>query len=235
MLGVGPLVPHPTVPSKDGTQILELDSQHGGRADSWHTDVTFEAAYPQLAVLRAVVIPPTGGDTVWANTAAAYARLPAPLKALADSLWALHGNDYDYAAKRAEPDAHGARRYREVFTSRLIETEHPLVRVHPETGERSLVAGHFIKRFVGLNGHDSQHLLAVFQAHITALDNTVRWRWQQGDVAIWDNRATQHFAINDYGDAHRVVRRVTVAGDVPVSVDGQRSRVVRDGREGAAA
>lgn len=67
-------------------------------------------------------------------------------------------------------------------------------------------------------------MYALFQSHITRLENTVRWRWQAGDVAIWDNRATQHYAINDYGDQHRVVRRVTVAGDVPVSVDGQRSR-----------
>ena len=205
----------PTVPSRAGTQILELDSQHGGRADSWHTDVTFEAAYPQLSILRAVVIPPSGGDTVWANTATAYQRLPAPLKALADQLWALHGNDYDYAARRAEPDAHGARRYREVFTSRLIETEHPLVRVHPETGERTLVAGHFIKRFVGLSGHDSQLLLALFQAHITALDNTVRWQWQAGDVAIWDNRATQHYAVMDYPPCHRKMERAGIMGDTP--------------------
>src|SRR5437868_9438945 len=96
----GPLVEHPTVPSKDGTRILELDSHHGGRANSWHTDVTFEAAPPQVSVLRAVVVPPHGGDTVWANTAAAYEELPPALKTLAENLWAVHGNDYDYAATR---------------------------------------------------------------------------------------------------------------------------------------
>lgn len=222
----GEIVAHPTVPSRAGTQILELDSNHGGRANSWHTDVTFEQAYPKVAVLRNVVNPPAGGDTVWANTAAAYEELPPSLKALVDELWALHGNDYDYAATRIEADAHGAKRYREVFTRRLIRTEHPMVRVHPETGERTLVAGHFIQRFVGYNTQDSQHLFALLQNHITRLENTVRWRWSQGDVAIWDNRATQHYAINDYGDAHRVVRRVTVQGEVPVSVRGERSRVV---------
>lgn len=228
----GPLVEHPTVPSKDGTQILELDSHHGGRANSWHTDVTFEAAPPQVSVLRAVIVPPHGGDTVWANTAAAYEELPPALKTLAENLWAVHGNDYDYAATRIEPDAHGAKRYQEVFTKRLIQAEHPLVRVHPETGERTLVAGHFIKNFVGYNTQDSDHLFALFQNHITRLENTVRWRWQAGDVAIWDNRATQHYAINDYGDQHRVVRRVTVAGDVPVAVDGQRSRAISPARSG---
>jgi alpha-ketoglutarate-dependent taurine dioxygenase len=220
----GELVDHPTVPSKDGTQILELDSQHGGRANSWHTDVTFEVDYPQVSILRAVTLPPYGGDTVWANTAAAYDELAPALKALAENLWALHGNDYDYAATRVTPDAHGAKRYQEVFTSRLIQAEHPLVRVHPETGERTLVSGHFIKNFIGYNTQDSDHLFAIFQNHITRLENTMRWRWAEGDVAIWDNRATQHYAINDYGDAHRVMRRITVSGDVPVSVDGQRSR-----------
>jgi alpha-ketoglutarate-dependent taurine dioxygenase len=220
----GALVPHPTVPSREGTQILELDSQHGGRANSWHTDVTFEVDYPQISVLRGVVIPDAGGDTVWSNTAAAYEELPIELRALADRLWAVHGNDYDYAATRVEVDDAGAKQYREVFTRRHIEAEHPLVRVHPETGERTLVAGHFVKRFVGYNTHDSDHLFQLFQAHITRLENTVRWRWQAGDVALWDNRATQHYAINDYGSAHRVVRRVTVAGDTPVAVDGQRSR-----------
>ena len=220
----GPLVDHPTVPSQHGTQILELDSHHGGRANSWHTDVTFEPDYPQVSVLRAVVVPRYGGDTVWANTAAAYEELPPALKALADQLWAVHGNDYDYAATRIEPDAHGAKRYQEVFTKRLIQAEHPLVRVHPETGERTLIAGHFVKNFIGHNTQDSDHLFALFQSHITRLENTVRWRWQAGDVAIWDNHATQHYAINDYGGQHRVVRRVTVAGDLPVSVDGERSR-----------
>lgn len=221
----GELVEHPTVPSKDGTQILELDSRHGGRANSWHTDVTFEVDYPQVSILRAVTIPPRGGDTVWANTAAAYDELTPALKTLAENLWAVHGNDYDYAATRVTPDAHGAKHYREVFTSRLVQAEHPLVRVHPETGERTLVSGHFIKNFIGYNTQDSDHLLAIFQNHITRHENTVRWRWAAGDVAIWDNRATQHYAINDYGDEHRVMRRITVAGDVPVSVDGQRSRV----------
>lgn len=231
----GDVVAHPTVPSRAGTQILELDSHHGGRANSWHTDVTFEQAYPKVAVLRNVVNPPAGGDTVWANTATAYAELPPSLKALVHELWALHGNDYDYAATRVDADAHGARQYREVFTRRLIRTEHPVVRVHPETGERSLVTGHFLQRFVGYNTQDSQQLLALLQNHITRLENTVRWRWQQGDVAIWDNRATQHYAINDYGDAHRVVRRVTVHGEVPVSVQGERSRAVLGGTDAADA
>jgi alpha-ketoglutarate-dependent taurine dioxygenase len=221
----GDLVPHPTVPSRDGTRLLELDSHHGGRANSWHTDVTFDVAYPQVSILRSVVIPPTGGDTVWANTAVAYEQLPADLKALAESLRAVHGNDYDYAGSRSpeELQDEGAKQYRAKFVSRLIEAEHPVVRVHPETGERTLVLGHFIKKLVGHSSTDSAHLLSVLQSHVIKLENTVRWKWAEGEVAIWDNRATQHYAINDYGDAHRVMRRVTVAGDVPVGVDGRSS------------
>jgi alpha-ketoglutarate-dependent taurine dioxygenase len=219
----GDLVAHPTVPVRDGTDyLLELDSVHGGRANSWHTDVTFDLAYPQASILRAVVIPAAGGDTVWANTAQAYLDLPAPLQQLADQLWALHTNDYDYAARFRTDDA-GLKRYREIFTSTIYETEHPVVRVHPETGERTLVLGHFVKKLLGYPTPDSDHLLQLLGSYVTRLENTVRWRWSVGDIAIWDNRATQHYAINDYGDQHRVVRRVTIAGDVPVAVDGRRS------------
>ncbi|SDE23303.1 TauD/TfdA dioxygenase family protein [Paraburkholderia lycopersici] len=227
----GETVAHPTVPSVEGGSLLELDSLHGARANSWHTDVTFVDAYPKVSILRAVVIPPFGGDTVWANTAAAYAQLPEPLRALADTLWALHTNAYDYASTHANADSAQLKRYREVFTSKRYETEHPVVRVHPETGERTLVLGHFVQRLKGLSAFDSAHLLQVFHEHVTRLENTVRWSWQAGDVAIWDNRATQHYAINDYGDARRIVRRATVRGEVPVSIDGRQSVVVRE--EGA--
>ena len=225
---LGEPVSHPTVPVVEGTDyLLELDSHRGGRANSWHTDVTFVDAYPQASILRGVTIPEVGGDTVWANTATAYDDLPPPLKALAEQLWAVHSNEYDYASygnvgERGR-DAEALKRYREVFVSTRYETEHPVVRVHPETGEKPLILGHFVKNFVGLTPSASAHVLELLQAYVTRLENIVRWRWQAGDVAIWDNRATQHYAVNDYGDAHRVVRRVTLKGDVPVSVDGRRS------------
>lgn len=222
---LGEPVSHPTVPIKEGTQhLLELNSNDGGgRADAWHTDVTFVDAYPQAAILRAVIIPETGGDTVWANTAAAYENLPEGLRDLADRLWALHTNEYDYAAHHKGTSSADDYYYNELFTSTIYETEHPVVRVHPETGERTLVLGQFAKKILGLSLEDSNHLISVLQGHITQLENTVRWRWAVGDVAIWDNRATQHYAINDYGDQERVVRRVTLAGDVPVSIDGRHS------------
>lgn len=219
----GDQVPHPTVRSAEqSSAILHLDAKET-RANSWHTDVTFVANYPKISILRGVVIPPYGGDTVWANTASAYAELPAPLKQLADNLRALHTNVYDYVA----PHEPAFKRYREQFTAEVYETEHPVVRVHPETGERSLLLGHFVKQIQGLSPNDSKQLVRLFHDRITHLDNTVRWRWQEGDVVIWDNRATQHVAINDYGDARRIVRRTTIDGDVPVGVDGRSSQALK--------
>jgi taurine dioxygenase len=213
---LGEPVAHPTVPVRDGTEyLLELDGAEGRRANSWHTDVTFVEAYPKASILRNVVAPQAGGDTVWANTASAYDDLSDELKALADKLWAVHSNEYDYAATKPNADPARLEQYRKVFTSTVYETE------------RNLLLGHFVKRLKGLSQHDSQHLFAVLQSHVTRLENTVRWRWQAGDVAIWDNRATQHYAVDDYGTQPRIVRRVTLAGEVPVGVDGQRSRTAR--------
>ena len=221
---LGDIVPHPTSPGRAGTAILELDSTNGrGRADRWHTDVTFVDAYPKISVLRGVVIPPYGGDTVWANTVAAYEGLPVGLRTLAETLWAVHSNLYDYAAAKPQASAAAAKQYEQVFTSTVYETEHPVVRVLPRTDERSLVLGYFVRRFLGYSQSDSNHLFEMLQSHITKLENTVRWNWNAGDVAIWDNTATQHCAINDYGDQKRIVRRSTIMGEVPVSIDGRTS------------
>lgn len=222
----GDLVVHPTTPSEDNTAgILEVDSERS-RANSWHTDITFVADYPKYTLLRGEVIPAAGGDTVFANTVSAYEELPEPLKQLADQLWVRHTNDYDYAAPKQIAEV-ANRRFREQFTSVVYETEHPLVRVHPETGEKSLVLGHFATRIVGLNSRDSRALLDLYQSHITRLENIVRWRWSEGDLALWDNRATQHIAVDDYGSARRIVRRSTVHGEIPVSVSGEQSRAIK--------
>jgi taurine dioxygenase len=224
---------HPTVPGIDHEpHVLELDAQRGGgKANAWHTDVTFVDRPPAVSVLRAIMLPPYGGDTTWANTAAAYQSLSPELRALAESLRALHTNEYDYAEQwgggvgaKAERDE---QHHREVFLSTIYETEHPVVRVHPETGERSLLLGQFVKRILGVSASDSRYLFELFQRHVTRLENTVRWHWAPSDLAVWDNRATQHYAIDDYGDLPRRMHRITVAGDVPVGVDGRRSAAVK--------
>ncbi|MEV6389174.1 TauD/TfdA dioxygenase family protein [Nocardia xishanensis] len=219
-----PTTPHPTVTSH-GEKSLAIDSEYG-RANSWHTDVTFVDRIPKASILRAVTLPAYGGSTTWASTVAAYESLPEPLKLLAENLRAVHTNVYDYAA------AHGAKarpntvEYRAEFESTYYETEHPVVRVHPETGEKALLVGHFVKHFAGLSGAESQALFRLFQDRVTRLENTVRWNWQLGDVAIWDNRATQHYAVDDYDDQPRRLTRITLAGDVPVGVDGVASAVI---------
>ncbi|GAA2153346.1 TauD/TfdA family dioxygenase [Kitasatospora kazusensis] len=228
---LGQPVDHPTVPSADGRYIFELDATKGVRANNWHTDVTFVPSYPKASILRALELPEAGGSTVWANTAAAYDDLPAPLKTLAESLRAVHTNDYDYAATLAlKPELADNREiaelFRQVFVSTAFKTEHPLVRVHPVTGERSLLLGAFAQRIQGVSGADSKALIALFQRYVERLENTVRWDWQVGDVAVWDNRATQHYAVNDYGDQPRLVRRITLDGDLPVGVDGAPSRLL---------
>ncbi|WP_323052962.1 TauD/TfdA family dioxygenase [Acinetobacter sp. ANC 4779] len=206
---------HPTVLVKSGTaHVLELDLL-GDRADTGHTDITFIEDYPKATILRSIVAPLAGGDTVWANTTSAYNDLPAELKILADSLRAVHSNDYDYASKVTTNTRIDAEKYLELFNSTEYETEHPLVRVHPESGEKTLLLGHFFKRFVGYSNQDSRRLFELFQDYAVNLENVVRWRWSVGDVAIWDNRATQHRAINDYGDDLRVVRCVTIEGGIP--------------------
>ncbi|MFF8806271.1 TauD/TfdA dioxygenase family protein [Streptomyces omiyaensis] len=223
---LGTPVAHPTVPSADGRYSFPIDSDYGGRANQWHTDVTFVPAYPAFSVLRAVVVPPYGGNTLWANTATAYENLPEPLRQLADGLRAVHSNAYDYAALRPDAVPEQLARFRDVFASTKFLTEHPVVRVHPETGERTLLLGNFVQRISGLTGADSRALVALFQAHVERPENTVRWQWQTGDVAIWDNRATQHYGVDDSDDHVRKLRRVTIDGDVPLGVDGHPSRLL---------
>lgn len=230
----GDPVAHPTVSVAEGSRyLLDLDSKEGFAASSWHTDVTFVEAYPKGSILRALIAPEAGGDTVWANTETAYEGLPEPLRRLANDLWAIHTNDYDYAAQFGlKADAERSERERvnfqkKVFASTIYETEHPVVRVHPVSGQRSLLLGHFVRNFVGLSQADSARLYNVLQDHITKPENTVRWRWEAGDVAFWDNRATQHRAVADFALQRRTLRRATVSGDVPVGIDGRASRSIR--------
>jgi alpha-ketoglutarate-dependent sulfate ester dioxygenase len=226
---LGPLTQgHPTLPVVDGEElILDLDSLAGGAANHWHTDVTFVDRPPMFSILRAMILPEVGGDTLWANTVAAYADLPDDLRQLADQLRAVHSNGHDYArpdvvALRAKI---GEARLANLaaFASEVFETEHPVVRVHPETGERALLLGGFAHRLVGHSASESVDLIRIFEAYVTRPENVVRWTWQEGDVAIWDNRSTQHYAIYDYGDERRRMQRVTTAGTPIAGLDGRPS------------
>lgn len=219
---------HPTVPSLPGhPEVLDLDyGRTATRANNWHTDVTFVDRPPLGSILRTIAIPPSGGDTIWANTVTAYQDLPHHLRNLADQLWAVHSNAYDYVTAAVDlPE--DVKAYRDVFTSTVYETLHPVVRVHPESGERGLFIGGFVRQVRGLSTTESDDIIRLFQSYVTRPENTVRWRWQVGDVAFWDNRATQHYAISDYGDQPRRVQRVTIVGDIPVSIDGKQSQAIK--------
>jgi alpha-ketoglutarate-dependent sulfate ester dioxygenase len=226
---MGTPIGHPAaaaLAAKNSPIITPINSEYG-KATRWHTDVTFAANYPAASILRAVTLPSYGGSTLWASTAAAYDQLPDPLRSLVDNLWALHTNRYDYVTTEAAMSMTDTQRaFRQAFEKPDFRTEHPVVRVHPETGERTLLAGDFVRSFVGLDSHESSVLLELLQRRITMPENTIRWSWAPGDVAIWDNRATQHRAIDDYDNQPRLMHRVTLMGDVPVNVHGERSRVV---------
>ncbi|MFF5188140.1 TauD/TfdA dioxygenase family protein [Streptomyces sp. NPDC000345] len=214
---------HPTVPSVDGTpNVLPVDSERGRAANHWHTDVTFVLNPPQATSLRSLTIPPYGGETLIANSAAAYRDLPEPLRRLADTLWAEHTNDYDYAVPEEAVDEEQAAA-RAQFTSIKYRTVHPVVRVHPLTGERGLFIGGFAQRIVGLSVGESRKILDLLQSYVTRPENILRHRWSENQLVLFDNRITQHYAVDNYDHLPRRLHRVTVAGDVPVGVEGKES------------
>jgi len=209
---------HPVVPGVDREhpEIYELDSNTGGFADIWHTDVTFVRRPPLGSILRAVVLPPTGGDTQWADLELAYDSLSEPVRRLADQLVAVHDGNREwgyYLAQRQERTKWEGEEF-----SALVPIEHPVVRVHPESGRRSLfVNPGFVSHLAGVSDAESRHLLDLFYAHITKPEHIVRHRWSVGDVVMWDNRSTVHYANRDYGNQRRVMHRITLRGDQPVA------------------
>ncbi|MFF5366255.1 TauD/TfdA dioxygenase family protein [Streptomyces sp. NPDC013187] len=217
---------HPTVSAVNGApNVLPVDSERGRAANNWHTDVTFVLNPPQASTLRSITVPPYGGETLIASSAAAYRSLPESLRNLADSLWAEHTNDYDYAVPDEEIDEEQAAR-RAQFTSIKYRTVHPVVRVHPLTGERGLFIGGFAQRIVGLSPGESRKILDLLQAYVTRPENILRHRWSPNQLVLFDNRITQHYAIDNYDGLPRRLHRVTVAGDIPVGIEGKESYVI---------
>lgn len=227
-----PTPAHPVVPGDpEFPEILELDGAKGGRNARWHTDVTFVATPPAYSVLVGDHTPPFGGDTLWADLRSAYERLLPALRTLADGLDAVHrisplaywGEPFDTALSRDDAEA----LWRQA--AEVPPVIHPVVRVHPVTRRRSLLVNPgFTTHVVGASRIESEHLLRLFYEHCTQPELVVRHRWRAGDVVLWDNQATMHYAIDDYGDAERRMRRVTVRGDRPEGIDGRRSQVATD-------
>ncbi|MCK1569472.1 TauD/TfdA family dioxygenase [Bradyrhizobium sp. 173] len=195
--------------------------QGRGWADHMYMDAVFSDACPKISVLRGGVINPGGRDIIWSSTAAAYLDLPEPLRMLADNLWAVHCSAYDCTGTR---HAIGTEQFDDVFTGTIGETAHPVVRVHPETGERLLVLGHSVENFVGLEKYASQRLFERLRSYLTAPENTVCWSWKSGDVVVWDNRASEPYAAAEASVRDRVETRIAFRENMPLSVVGIRGR-----------
>ncbi|GAA3206391.1 TauD/TfdA dioxygenase family protein [Dactylosporangium siamense] len=210
---------HPVVGGVDEAhpEVYALDSADNGFADVWHTDVTFMPRPPLGSILRAVVLPPSGGDTNWADSQLAYESLSAPVRDLADRLTAVHDGNREFGYYLAQRRGGKGSVWDGEVVTRLDPVEHPVVRVHPETGRRGLfVNPGFTSHIVGVSEAESRGILDLLYAHLTKPEHIVRHRWRAGDVAMWDNRSTAHYANRDYGTAHRVMHRITLRGDVPV-------------------
>jgi alpha-ketoglutarate-dependent taurine dioxygenase len=203
---------HPVLPSiPENDQVLAIDGKVD-RASWWHTDVTFLQTPAMGSVLYMIEAPEVGGDTMWASLQDAYDGLHPSVRDLCDSLIAIHHDPW-FAA---DVEAHGGYLWDGEWRERLLPAIHPVVRTHPETGRNGLfVNGQFTQSLFGLSKNESNAILEMLYRHCVQPEYTVRFRWQAGSVAFWDNRATMHYALDDYGDAPRFAHRVTLRGDQP--------------------
>ncbi len=216
-------------PESPHKEILEVDSRKYAErsgtkkysyANFWHSDVSALVNPPAITFLRSELVPEVGGDTTWTDLGAAYANLPVPLKKFVEGLRAEHR-----FGGRTPRWASGSRSEQHVTTEPYI-TEHPVVRVHPETGERGLfVTPGFTSRIIGVSPRQSDRILDLLFDEITNPAYTVRIRWENDSIGVWDNRITAHQAPTDLDhlDVVRVLHRTTIEGDVPVGVDGRTS------------
>lgn len=214
----GPLEGHPNLknPFTQHTELFELAASQGGVADEWHTDITFRPDPALMSILKMVKCPAYGGDTMWSNLCQAFDEMSAPMQELCCGLTALHD-----ATPHNRPEQMAV---------------HPVVRVHPVSGRKALyVNEHFTRRIVEMNASESDMLLRHLTSWVQKPRFTIRYRWRENTIAMWDNRATQHFVLNDF-EGERVIQRVTVMGDAPEGVGPPRWQPwVRPGRLSATS
>lgn len=212
-LHVHPIYPH--VPEQP--EVLVLDTAQTDVRDNaiWHTDVTFLPAPAMGAVLSARQVPEYGGDTLWASGIAAYEALSAPLQQLLEGLTATHDFTQSFPLERFGRSAEAIARW-EAARLQHPPLAHPVVRTHPGSGRKSLFVNEgFTSRINELHANESAALLQLLFSHSTRPEFCIRWQWQANDVAFWDNRVTQHYAVDDYRPQRRVMHRATILGDVP--------------------
>lgn len=214
----GDLHIHSVVPAHTGHPeiiVLENDEEHPPNVDAWHTDVTMDTEPPMGSILRAVDVPAVGGDTLWASMYAAYEALPAATQRMCDELVAVH--HYPDSFRKGILRQEGGYAKMEQYDKDHRPVEHPVVRTHPITGRKALfVNSTFTKYIKGAGRKESDALLRMLWDHIaTRPEFQVRFHWEPNSIAFWDNRCTQHYAVADYHPRHRLMQRVTIAGDRP--------------------
>jgi len=209
----GELTPaHPAIPSLEGhPEVLPIDSADD-RAAFWHTDVTYVQTPPMGSILYMVELPEVGGDTCWVSLQAAYDALSEPVRQMLDQLVAYHHDPF-FAADIA---AKGGFEWDGKWIDKLYPAVHPVVRVHPETGRKGLfVNSQFTVMIDGMSRIESDGILDMLYRHCQRPEFCCRYRWKANSVAFWDNRATLHYAVDDYGGARRLAHRVTIRGEEP--------------------
>jgi taurine dioxygenase len=195
------------------TEVIKKEDERVNFGGIWHSDTTYLECPPMATMLYALEVPPIGGDTLFANMNMAYESLSPGMQRLLQGLTAINSAGKDIAA------ATRADRIRERpgdLGDNVPSAEHPLVRTHPETGLKSLYVnpGHTV-RIGGLSEAESAPILDYLYAHQIRAEFTCRFRWQVGSLAFWDNRAAQHYPLNDYHGYRRAMQRITLAGDRP--------------------
>jgi taurine dioxygenase len=228
----GELHTHPLYPGvPEAPELFILDNHAGNPTDNdaWHTDVTFIETPPMGSILYAKSLPANGGDTIWANMQAAYEALSRPMQDFLSGLEAVHDFARGFPTRGVVAKAAGADKH-----ARAAEEHppvlHPVVRTHPETGCDALFVNYgFTERIKGLRRKESDAILGMLFEHVTKPEFQVRFRWTPNALAFWDNRITQHYAVNDYLPARRVMNRATILGDRPYN----RARMPAEARAAA--
>jgi taurine dioxygenase len=206
---------YPVLPELPEIMVIDTHEDFLPDNDNWHTDVTFSQTPPMAGILAAKQLPTVGGDTLWSSNLAAYDALSEPMKRLLEGLTAEHSVVKSFPAGRWGADPASKERYERAVAKHPPVT-HPVVRTHPVSGRKGLFVNEgFTTRIHEVEARESDALLSFLFVHGARLEFILRWQWGVNDVAFWDNRVTQHYAVADYLPQRRVMHRATIIGDRP--------------------
>jgi taurine dioxygenase len=212
----GPLDFHPAYPSIEGfpeIMILESTPEVPSKIDTWHSDMTFRKHPPVGTFLRSRIVPPKGGDTLFASMTAAYDGLSKPMQQFLDGLTAVHDFRYGFRESLAEPG--GEERLKQALLDNP-PVVHSVIHTHPESGKKVVFVNTlFTKHIVELDASESEAVLSFLYKHVPTDEYTCRFSWEPNSIAIWDNRSTQHKPVNDFFPGHRKLERTVILGDNP--------------------